>query len=371
MTNAATRTLGLRELNRATLARQHLLERVRMPALDMVRHLAGLQAQHPASSYFTLWTRIADFDPEELAGLMTDRRVVRIALMRSTIHTVTADDALAWRPLLLPVMERMYKSSHSRLTAGADRDELTATGRAFIEEQPRTFAEVGAHLGTRWPDAQPSALSAALRTWAPLVQVPPRGLWGRSGPVAHTTLEHWLGRPVDAEPSVDAMVLRCIAALGPMSVKDVQVWCGLTRLKEVLERLRPQLAVFRDENGRELFDLPDAPRPDPETPAPVRFLADFDNIYLSHDDRSRVVTREWQQWGMDQGNMLWGGLLVDGFGRAAWRIERTKDTATLLISSGPEPKNALKAQRGAIEEEARRLLAFAAKDRGKHDIAYA
>ncbi|UGQ14084.1 winged helix DNA-binding domain-containing protein [Yinghuangia sp. ASG 101] len=365
------RVLGHRELNRALLARQHLLSRVRMPALDMVRHLAGLQAQHPTSSYFTLWARLADFDPQELAGLMTDRKVLRIALMRSTIHTVTADDSLAWRPLLLPVMERMFTTSHLRATADADRDELTALGRAFIEEKPRTFAEVGAYLGERWPDAQPTALAAALRTWAPLVQVPPRGLWGRSGPVAHTTAEHWLGRPLDTAPAVDDMVLRCLAALGPMTAKDVQVWSGLTRLAPVLEGLRPRLVAFRDERGRELFDLPDAPRPDPETPAPVRFIADFDNITLSHDDRTRVISRAWQKWRLGQGSKLWGSVLVDGFVRGAWRVERTKDTATLLVASGPEPTGAIASHRDELEAEGGRLLGFAAQDRDKHDIAFA
>lgn len=365
------RVLGPRELNRALLARQHLLGRVRMPARDMVRHLAGLQAQHPTSSYFTLWTRIADFDPQELSDLMTDRTVLRIALMRSTIHTVTADDCLAWRPLLLPAMERMFATSHLRATAGADREELAALGRAFVEEKPRTFAEVGAYLGARWPDAEPTALAAALRTWAPLAQVPPRGLWGRSGPVAHTTAEHWLGRPLDADPRIDEMVLRCLAALGPMTAKDVQVWSGLTRLAPVLERLRPRLAVFRDEQGRDLFDLPDAPRPDPETPAPVRFVADFDNITLSHDDRTRVITRDWQKWRLAQGNKLWGSVLVDGFVRGAWRIERTKGTATLLVTSGPEAADAVAADRDEIEAEGRELLAFAAQDRDTHDVVFA
>ncbi|MDI2129225.1 winged helix DNA-binding domain-containing protein [Yinghuangia seranimata] len=371
MTTEGPRVLTRRELNRATLARQHLLARVRMPALDMVEQLAGLQAQHPMSSYFTLWTRIADFDPDELVRLMTGREVVRIALMRSTIHTVSAADCLAWRPLIAPVLDRMTRSSHGKGFAAADPEELLRIGREFIDEKPRTFAEVGAFLGARWPDAKPNDLAQALRAWAPLVQVPPRGLWGRSGAVAHTTAEHWLGRTVDDDPSVDAMVLRYLAALGPASVKDVQVWCGLTRLKPVLERLRPQLVTFRDEAGRELFDLPDAPRPDADTPAPVRFIADFDNLTLSHDDRSRVATKEWMRWNMAQLNMLYGGVLVDGFYRAAWRIERTKDTATLVVHSGPEPEDALKPARDEIEAEGRALLAFAAADRDNHEIAYA
>ena len=161
-----------------------------------------------------------------------------------------------------------------------------------------------------------------------LVQVPPRGLWGRTSQVRSTTVEAWLGRPLATQPSLDAVVLRYFAAFGPAAVADVATWSRLTGLREVVERLRPQLRSFRDERGRELFDLPDAPRPEPATPAPPRFLPEYDNILLSHDDRSRFVDADVRARLAGVRGRIQGAVLSDGFLGGVWRLDSDSSIRT-------------------------------------------
>ncbi len=365
--NGSGDALSLRALNRATLERQMLLRRWQMPMLEAIERLVGLQAQTPHSWYHGLWTRLEDFQPERLGDLLIERQVVRIALMRSTIHLVTARDCLALRPLMQPVIERSTKGNFGRRWIGLDAEALIAAGRALVEQRPRTFSELGKLLVERWPDRDPAALAQAIRAWVPLVQVPPRGVWAMSGPAAHTTVEAWLGRPLTTDPSVEEMILRYLAAFGPATVKDMQTWSGLTRLSEVTERLRPRLAAFRDEHGRELFDLPDAPRPDPDTPAPPRFLYDYDNLLLSHADRTRFITDQYHKQGFTMDGPMPCIVLVDGFTNGTWKIIRQRRTATLTI----EPFTRLsKKETAALTEEGARLLAFAAADADSHDIRF-
>ncbi|AZM59236.1 MULTISPECIES: winged helix DNA-binding domain-containing protein [unclassified Streptomyces] len=312
--------LGTRALNRATLERQLLLRRSPMSAPDAVAHLLGLQAQNVKPPYYALAARLDGFAPEALSRAMADRDVVRIVTMRSTIHTHTADDCLTLRPLVQPARDRELTQFRKGLT-GVDLDRLAVLARELVEAEPRTMKQLREELRKEWPDADPGALAVAARCRLPLVQVTPRGLWGRSGQVALTTARHWLGRPAEPAPATpDATVLRYLAAFGPASVKDMQTWAGLTRLREAFERLRPRLLTFRDESGTELFDLPDAPRPDPGTPAPPRFLPEFDNLLLSHADRTRVVPPEFRgrSW---QGNTAYRTFLVDGFLAGVWRLD--------------------------------------------------
>ncbi|WP_461079444.1 winged helix DNA-binding domain-containing protein [Streptomyces deserti] len=347
-THPAAAVLGTRALNRATLDRQLLLRRSPMSAEAAVAHLVGLQAQNVKPPYYALAARLDGFTPEALSRLMADRAVVRIVTLRSTIHTHTAEDCLTLRPLVQPARERELGIFRKGL-AGVDLDRLAALARDLVEAEPRTMKQLREALLEEWPDADPQALGIAARCTLPLVQVTPRGLWGRSGQVALTTAEHWLGRPAEPAPEPDAVVLRYLAAFGPASVKDMQTWAGLTRLREAFERLRPQLLTFRDEHGVELFDLPNAPRPDPDTPAPPRFLPEFDNLLLSHADRTRVIPPE--HWGRAwQGNLVHCTLLVDGFLAGVWRLEKD----ALVI----EPFGRLsKAQRDAVTAEGERMLA--------------
>ncbi|MFF3450224.1 winged helix DNA-binding domain-containing protein [Streptomyces sp. NPDC002667] len=346
-TTATAPVLGTRALNRATLDRQLLLRRSPSSATAAVEHLLGLQAQNVKPPYYALAARLENFGPEVLSRAMDARDVVRIVTMRSTIHTHTARDALTLRPLVQAARDRELGHFREGL-AGVDLDRLAAISRELVESEPRTMKQLREALLTRWPDADPFALSVAARCTLPLVQVTPRGLWGRSGQVALTTAEHWLGRPTEPAPAPDATVLRYLAAFGPASVKDMQTWAGLTRLREVFERLRPALAVFRDENGVELFDVPDAPRPDPDTPAPPRFLPEFDNLLLSHADRSRVVPADLKgrTW---RGNQAYRTLLVDGFVAGLWKLEE----GALVV----EPFGTLtKARRDEVTAEGERVL---------------
>jgi len=370
-----TDVLNLRALNRALLARQMLLEPSPLPdgpgraaaVIAMVEHLAGLQAQAPFPPYYGLWSRLAGFQPADLAGLLLSRQVVRIALMRSTIHLVSARDCLTLRPLLQPVLDRALPAIFGKQFAGLDTAALAEAGRALVDAEPRTFGELGGLLATDWPGHPPNALAQGVRVLVPLVQVPPRAVWGASGLSRHTSAQAWLGSPLDPRPSPDALVLRYLAAFGPAAVADVQAWSGLTRLGEVVDRLRPGLRTFRDERGKELFDLPDAPRPAPGTPAPVRLVAEFDNLVLSHADRGRVISPAHRQRLNTRNGIFPGTVLVDGFVAGMWRITRTRGAATLtaemFVAVSP-------ADRAALVAEAERLLGFAAPG-DAHDIRFA
>jgi hypothetical protein len=326
-------TLTRRALNRATLDRQLLLCRADLTPLQAVEHLVGLQAQTPHTWYVGLWSRLADIRPADVGALLTDRRAVRIALMRSTIHLVSAADALALRPLVQPVLDRdlFANHTHGRSMRGLDAGELVAAGRELLDERPSTPAQLGRLLAERWPDRNPASLAYAVRNLLPLVQTTPRGVWGASGQPVHAPLESWVGAPLRTDQPIDEMVLRYLAAFGPATVRDVQTWCGLTRLAEILDRLRPRLATFRDENGAELFDLPAAPRPDPLVSAPARYLYDFDNLLLSHHDRSRVVTDAVRRQNFDPHGPAPRLVLLDGFTAATWTLTSARGAATLTV----------------------------------------
>jgi Winged helix DNA-binding domain len=347
-------TLDRRTLNRTLLARQLLLEQADMPVLEALEHLVGLQAQSPQAPYVGLWSRLAGFDPHELSRLLVERRAVRIALMRSTIHLVTMRDCVRLRPLVQSVSERSLSGNYGRQLAGMSLAALAEAGRALVESEPLTVAELEPLLARRWPDRDPHALAMGVRAIVPLVQVPPRGLWQQSGPAAHTSAESWLGRPLAARPSVDRMFTRYLAAFGPASVRDAQTWSGLTGLREVAERLRPKLRTYRDENGVELFDVAEGRLADPDAPAPPRFLPEYDNALLSHAHRSRIASRE------HVGRVFTkGALLVDGFLAGRWDVKRARGRAALNVELF---RRLAKAERAAVIEEGDRLLGFVATE---------
>lgn len=358
--------LGRRALNRALLARQMLLERARLPAATAIERLVGMQAQVPTSPYAGLWSRLEGFRHEELSELITSRAVVRTSLMRTTLHLVTAADARALRPLIEPVLARGFHtgSPYGRRLAGVDLDAVLAAGLALLEERPLTVAELGRRLAERWPDRDPTALGYAVRVLVPVVQVPPRGVWGAGGLPRLAPVERWLAA-TDAPPplDLDGLVLRYLGAFGPATVMDVQAWSWLTRLGAVVDRLRPRLRTFRDELGRELLDLPDAPRPDPETPAPPRLVPEYDNLLLSHADRSRVIAAEHRERIFTR-----GALLVDGVVHGAWRVTRQRGVATLELELLAPLETA---DLDATSAEATRLLGFLAGDAAARELRVA
>lgn len=345
--------LSLRALNRATLERQLLLRRSPLDVLEAVEHLVGLQAQLPLNPYTALWSRLEHFQPDVLSRLLLERQVVRIVLMRATIHLVSARDCLRLRASMQPVLdaELARHGEYGPALRGVDVAPVVEFARSFLAERPSTGAELRSAIAERFPGHDAAALAYACRNLLPLVQVPPRGVWGESAQVRSTTAEVWLGRPLEQNPSPDDVVLRYIGAFGPALAADLAAWSRLTGFREVLERLRPRLRTCRDERGRELFDLPDAPRPDPDTPAPPRFLPEYDNVLLSHSDRSRFVAPETRaRLGAVQGPVH-GSVLHDGFLVGVWR----RDAAGLaVVHAEPLPKRA----QAAIAAEGGRLLRF-------------
>ena len=355
----AGRILTLRELNRATLARQHLLERASRTVPDMIEQLVGLQAQLPRAPYVGLWTRLHRFQRDDLANLIDNRTVIKATLMRSTLHLFTADDYLRLRETLQPVMTSAFESIAKRRDSRLDYDRIIAAARDFLAEQPRSFAEIADMLTALVPDGDPGAMRYAVRTHLPLVQVPTDTAWSYPGNPQFALAEDWLKQSIPTEDNLRTLVFRYLAAFGPATVTDLQTWSGLSKLKEVVVSLKPELRTYRDEKRRELFDVPDAPLPDADTPVPVRFLPEFDNLLLGHKDRTRVVADEYRSKVYLPGLRVSATILVDGFVQGVWKIERKKKAATLRIECFAP---LTKPQQQALMDEAEALIRFVESD---------
>ncbi|MEU3791670.1 winged helix DNA-binding domain-containing protein [Streptomyces fructofermentans] len=347
--------LDNRALNRATLARQLLLDRADLPVPDAVAHLGGLQAQEPQEPFVGLWSRLRAFDPAVLSDLVSGRSLVRTHLMRRTVHLVTADDVVAWRSRHDAMLRQRVLGTYRRELEGVDLDELAAAGRALMADgEPRSAAELVEVLAERWPAPGRRPLGEmVVAALVPMAQVPPRGLWRTRAGVRNVLLSSWLGREIDppaadgSDPAGRALVRRYLGAFGPAATADLRAWSGLAGLPAAVAGLREELVAFRDERGRELLDLPDAPRPDPGTPAPVRFLPAFDNALLGYQDRGRIVDDEHKGLSVAGERVV----LLDGRVAATWNVEAgTVAVTPLRAFSRPE--------RAAVAEEARALAAF-------------
>jgi hypothetical protein len=365
---ASATMLSRRTLNRALLARQLLLRRSDRTVLAAVTHLVGLQAQTPNAPYLALWSRLADFVPNVLTELIHNRRVVRIALMRGTIHSVTDSDCLELRPHFGDVLARGLQGSFGKHLQGLNLKQVEAAARKLLQKQPLSFNELGRLLQKRWPDRDPGALANAVRAMVPLVQIPPRGTWGKGGLATHVPAETWLGRPLSTVPALDQMIHRYLAAFGPATVRDVQSWSGISGLRPILESMRANLSTFIDEEGNELFDLHDALRPDPDTPAPPRFLPVFDNVLLAHADRRRILSEAHRKMLFGTAALLEGTILIDGYVGAKWKIAQQRGRAVLTVEPFAPLRNR---DRAAISEEGTGLLSFALPTAETREIRFA
>ncbi|MCO1577370.1 winged helix DNA-binding domain-containing protein [Crossiella sp. SN42] len=347
--------LDTRALNRATLARQLLLDRAELPVLDAVAHVGGLQAQEPQEPFIGLWSRLRAFDPAVLSDLLTGRQVVRTHLMRRTVHLLTAADTLAWRARHNAMLRQRVTGVYRRELAGVDLDELAAAGRAAMADGAyRSMPELARAVLARWPSADTRALGemlvAGLLT---MVQTPPRGLWRAKGGARYALLSDWVGREIDpldpdpADPAGQNLLRRYLAAFGPAATADLRAWSGAAGLPAAVAALRPELVSYRDERGRELLDLPGAPLPDPETPAPVRFLPAFDNAILGYQDRTRIIDDAHRNLSVAGARVV----LVHGRVAATWTVQ----TDTVVVT----PLDRFtKADRTAVAEEAEQLALF-------------
>jgi len=375
-------------LNRALLARQHLLARTPAGAVDVLRDLVGVQAQNTTSPYVGLWSRVEGFRHADVGDALLERRVARIAVMRGTIHLLTRVDALLLPELTRPLFARdlAVNSQHAAALRTVDLAEVGAAARALVERSPRTTTELGRLLAVRWPQVAPSTLAYAARGLLALVQVPPRGMWGRSAPTTWTTTDAWWAPtgaapgPVDVPVALEALARRFLAAFGPASVADLRQWSGLTGWGPVVERLRPDLVTFRAEpgpgarHGRELLDLPDAPRPPADVPAPVRYLPDYDNVTLAYADKGRMIDDADRGRLASPNGVLPGTVLLDGRVGGTWRVRRARvggpdrsrdEVATLEV----EPFRAVsRSLRRELAAEGERLVRFVADDAVDHRV---
>ena len=361
-------TITNRALNRALLARQMLLAREETTAVDAITRLVALQAQLARPPFVGLWTRVEAFRRAELTAALNEHRVVRVTSLRGTLHLMTAADYVALRGVLQPMLTRGMQGILRDRATTLDMKTLEAEARKFFGKAPATFDALRKHLEVKFAAGDERAMAYAIRTHLPLVQVPTDAAWAFPAAASFTLADTWLSKQVStATRPADTLVLRYLAAFGPSTVADAQAWSGLSPLREAFESLRPSLVTFRDERKRELFDIPTAPRPDPDTPAPVRFVPDFDNLVLSHDDRARVIAAEHRPRMTTKNLQVRATILVDGMVAGTWKSERKRKTAVLVI----EPFGVVaKRMRALLEAEGESLLAFLEEDATNREIRW-
>jgi hypothetical protein len=347
-------TLTLRQLNRATLARQLLLERSQLAVADAVERLCGLQAQEPKHPFVGLWTRLEGFERDDLRAALEARAVVRATAMRGTLHLVGARDLVSIRRSLQPMLDAGLGLLGDR-AAGLDTAAVVPVARRLLAPGPRTFGELRALLVAEFPTVDERALGFAVRMSLPLVMVPTADTWAFPSVAAFTLADAWLGTPLDASADPVPLIRRYLAAFGPASVADAQAFTGLKGLADAFARLRPELRVFRDERGRELYDVPDGPLPDEDVAAPVRFLPEFDSLLLAHADRTRIVADEHRAGLVTRNLRVRATFLVDGFVRGTWTATRARTAATLELQPFAPLATRVSA---ALGEEGETLLRF-------------
>jgi len=348
--------LSDRVLNRTLLARQHLLRRSSVPVPQLCEHLVGLQAQDVTPPYIGLWSRISDFDPAAISAGLENRSLVRITLMRATIHLVTVADALRIAPHIQPELEKIpfRKGFFYGAMVGLDPEEVRARGEKVLGAQPMSSAELRARAVEEYPDREATAVTQTWLYQLPVLQTPPRGLWRNNSRPVWSRIEPWLDAPLDEAYPVQKLVVRYLRAFGPATTMDVQTWSRLLGIKEILDGLGDRVRTYTDERGRVLYDAADAELADPDLPAPVRLLGWYDNVLLSHRDRSRIISGN-APLPLHHMAAQVCPVLIDGFLAGIYKIFTDKSAARLRIVPGREWSAREAAE---VEAEARSLLGF-------------
>jgi hypothetical protein len=341
------------------LERQLLLRRADLPVVTAVERVLGLNAQDPNLPYLALWSRLESFAIKDLTASIEDRSLVRSTLMRATQHVMSVPDFRLVRPALGPLLRRVQRNAFGRRTTGIDLDALTAEAAGLLADGGvLTRPELGRALAAGRPDADPTALGWTVQYLLPVVHPAPSGTWNTRGATPFAGAD-WTGvRPEPTVADLRQLMRRYLAAFGPAGVTDARAWSGIGGLQEVFEQLRPELRVYSDESGRELFDLPDMWLPAEDVPAPVRLLPEFDAPLLAYADRTRMMTDDVRRQ-ICVGAAVAATVLVDGTVAATWTKSRTGDTAELTVRPF-RPLSA--ADREAVEAEADRLLTFTDPD---------
>lgn len=361
----AAQELTLRQLNRATLVRQMLLERTPLGVAHAVNRLVGLQAQQAMAPFVGLWSRVEGFDREDLKEVIRGRLVVKATFLRATLHLSLESDLRNFRFTLQPMLSAASRSINDGRAEGLDAGPLVDAARDFLASGPKTFAQISEMLIQLKPEVDAGAMRYAVRTHLPMVQVPTNAEWMYPGNPQFTTAAAWLEEPFSQTDHLKELWFRYLAAFGPASMTDFQRWSAVS-LKGRIEEFRSDLIVYRD-GRRELFDLPQAVIPPEDCPVPVRFLPEYDNLLLSHDKRTRVIADEYRSRVFLPGLRVRSTFLVDGFVAGVWKVEKAQSSTTLLL----EPFALMpEAQRRSLEAEGERLVRFIAPHSSTHNVRF-
>jgi hypothetical protein len=357
--------LSAEAVNRATLARQLLLERADMSVADAVARLAGMQGQEPKHPYVGLWSRVDGFTEADLDQAVEKREVVRATLFRGTLHLVTASDYLRFRTTLAPVLEAGLRMLKER-GEGLEPEKVVKAARKLLAKEPLTFTEVRDALQQEFPAVNERALGFCTRMLVPLVIYPTGVRWGWPANARFTPAEDWLGGKLHGRAVPEELVIRYLEAFGPATPADFQTWSGLPKAKPVFDGL--ELEVFTDEAGKTLYDVPDGPRPDRETPAPVRFLPEFDNLLLAHAKRERIIADEHKPAVYTKNLRVKATYTVDGLVAGLWTAEKKGGVATLTLTPfGRTTKRAA----ADLEREGAGLLRFLEPEAKSYEVVTA
>jgi hypothetical protein len=354
------RVLSARELNRALLARQLLLNRSTLSVPRLLEQIGGIQAQYAPSSYVRLWTNLKRFAMADLDRLLAQRKVVQGTLMRSTIHLVSAADIGPIAAGIGPSRQEWWHRTFGKDFSREEIDRVAAkldkelTGRVWprkeLDEQMRS------HSTTVWSGA-----------WVALIRVPPSGTWERRRADLFQRAAEWIGpSTADEKTGLELLLHRYLGGFGPARLADAAKWAGVDvpKMRAAAERMK--LRGFRDEEGRQLVDLPRAPLPDATTPAPIRLLPTWDATLLIHCRRTRILPEEYRPlvFSIKVPHSV-GTILVDGSVAGSWRVKRSGERATLGYSVFEKVPAAAERE---LRDEASGLVRFVEPEAAKYAV---